>query len=349
MRRRELVRSLVGQSIARAAIGRVLRWAPMHEVQDGYSVVLGTPWDLRHLLTVNLTFIERLDLEGMRELVIVFDRGHREDMERVIAEVRSRHGGLPLRFMWYPPRLAGIIERINVSTFYNAANVTSAIATLTTRHAVMHDFDLYPLSRDYFKVIWNAMNSRGLRFSGLELTPFYGLTEDDAIIGTWSLGVDVEYLRGSWRPVDCFHRVARVRGRWVKLDPFSWVQMRTPDRALAGDIAGRACHVKNLCSTYLRLVSGGPIAVVWRLHYLWYLEYLAGDESKLDQAIGLMRGSANREIMIHGRRIDFAQVDPGAASFLRAELEAMEVALHGMVRPEVGEYLDSFERFLVSR
>ena len=53
--------------------------------------------------------------------------------------------------------------------------------------------------------------------------------------------------------------------------------------------------------------------------------------------------------MMHGRRIDFAQVDPGAASFLRAELEAMEVALHGVVRPEVGEYVNSFERFLTGR
>jgi len=325
-----------------------LRWGDRPITSDHYSIVLGVPWDLRHLTCVNLRFVSKTNLAGLDEIVIVFDRTYRPEMRTLAAEITAAFPDLPIRFLWYP-RVAGtIVEKINVSTFYNSLNVTLAIGTLRSKFAITHDFDLYPVDQDYFHRIWRKLRSDRLDFSGLELTYFQGLTDADYVIGTWSLGLDVDRLRSQWKPLDCFHRVARVRGRRIKLDPFSWIQLRSPNRALAGNIDSLACHVKNLCSTYLRMINGGPIHVAWRLHYLWYLEALAGNEMQLEEANRLMSKAHEKIITLSGRSIDFSAVHPTCANVLQREVTAMERHLFGDVRPDVEQYLAKSRKFFES-
>lgn len=319
----------------------------MVDVREGWSIVLGTPWALRHLLEVNLRFVAACDLTGLREIFVPFDRTRQVGSEEFIAGIRARFPDLPLTFLFYPDLAGRIVERVNVSTFYNSMNTVTALARCTTRHAIMHDFDLYPLVPHYFTDVIRALRERNLRFSGLELTRFDGLTDDDRIIGTWCLGVDVQWLRASWRPIDCFHKTASVGGRRINLDPYSYIQTRTPERALAGSVGGDdCCHVKNLCSTYLRFTSGRPYQAVWRLHYLWYLEDLSGMDGRVGMIREAMERASTPVLKIDGRNVDFSSADPTCANVLRGELERMDAALFGHVRPVTSAYVDAFARFL---
>ena len=346
------LRSRVGQGTARFLIDRQFRWKPMTDPRPGYSILLGTPWDLVHLLPVNLRFIERMDLTDLDQLFVVFDRCHRDGMDEVEADMKRRFPSLPLRFMHYPEKPGRLVERLDISTFYNSMNTVLALSECRTRHYLLHDFDLYPIDPSYFRGMYEAMRDDDLHFTGLEFTPFYELTEDDAVIGTWALGMDAEWVRSKWRPIHCFHKMHKYDGRWIKLDPYSWLQLQTTKRRLAGEFDGRACHVKNLCSTYLRFSTGRPARIAWRLHYLWYLESIEDQPKKLTDAIAAMEKAAASEtpalLTVGDVTVDFTGTDPTCANVLRSELGMMETALFDSIRPEVTAFIDGFEAYLRS-
>lgn len=348
---KQALRRIVGRGLLRRVVGGLSPWPRMGEPEPGYSIILGVPWGLRHLLGVNLMFLSRADTKGLARVLIVFDRTERPEAAPIIAAARRDYPELPLEFCFYPSAAGRLVERIDVSTFYNSMNNVTALARCRTRWAILHDFDLYPLVSGYFREVAERLEREDLRFCGLELTPFDGLTEQDGILGTWCLGMDARWLRNEHRPHEIFHRIGRIGDREINMDPYSWLQSREPRRALVGTIdASACCHVRNLCSTHLRFTTGRPAKVVWRLHYLWYLEWLAGgsggEASRMLRATELMAAATRPVLAVDSYRADFTGTDRTCANVLRDELERMEVFLHGRVRPEVRAFVAAFDAFL---
>ena len=331
----------------KALLGSLLRWSPLEVPRDGFSIVLGVPWALRHLLTVNLRFVAQTALEGLHRVHIVFDRPRRPGGEAFIARVREQYPQLPMTFSFHPALAGALVERIDQSKFYASMNWTLGLAQCETRYAILHDFDLYPLVPNYFTSMVEAMRERSLRFTGLEWTNFDGLEDSHALIGTWALGIDVAWLRANYRPIDCFHAVERIGGRRFDLDAFTFIQSSTPARELVGSVtADHMAHVRNLCSTYLRFSKGEHFDVVWRLHHLWYLEAICEAEGRLAQLTALMDGATSSRLNVAGAVADFGSTHVTCADVLRGEVLRMERFIFGEPRPSVLAYLDAFERFL---
>ena len=341
------LRQRIGREIVKHALATIHCWHPLRTPTAGFSIILGVPWDLRHLLSVNLQFVAKTDLSQLGKLFVVFDRRERTEMAEIETRMRREFPTLPLEFVCYPPAAGWLIEKVHVSTFYNSMNTTLAIGRCKTKYAVLHDFDLYPLRKDHFTSIVDAMRGNTWRFSGHELTHFDGLEDQDRQIGTWTLGIDVEWLRKHYRPIDCFHRVTRHRERLFNLDPFAWIQFQTPARGLtSGFDDTQFCHVKNLCSTYLRFLKRAPLQVAWRLHYLWYLEVLSGDAGRLAEVATAMDECTDGVLHVDQYPADFRLTHASCGNVLRNELMAMEGFLFGAIRPEVSQYLDAFDRFV---
>lgn len=326
----------------------LLRWEPPAEQKPGYTVVLGVPWMLRELLPVNLRFIQKMNNAELDRINIVFDRPPQPEGDAVIAATKAAFPDLPLHFQFHRPLPGRIIKRVNRSKFYASMNWYLGLSASRTRYAVLHDFDLFPYDPDFFAKIVANMRDHQLRFSGAEHTHFDGLTDDDALIGTWELGVDAQWLRQTYRPTQCFHAVIKVNSRWVDLDAFSAIQYRTPQRRLAPDVGPQSfAHVKNLCSTYLLYAEGKPARIAWRLHFLWYLRQLAGREGYIEQIAAQMDDADSPHLAVDGHDIDFSTVDASCAAVLRRNLEPMERTLYGSMRPNVDAYIDSMHRFLL--
>ncbi len=341
-------RQRIGREVVKTALSSLLRWRPLQAAGDGFTVILGVPWDLRHLLSVNLRFVAKTDLSHLKKLFVVFDRRKRQEMAEIEERTRREFPMLPLEFLCYPPAAGWLIEKVHVSTFYNSMNTTLALGRCETKHAVLHDFDLYPLRKDHFTSIVDAMRANTWRFSGHEFTHFDGLEDQDRQIGTWTLGIDVEWLRSQYRPTDCFHRVSSHRGRQFNLDPFAWIQFQTPQRGLTQGFDDMSfCHVKNLCSAYLRFLKRAPLQVAWRLHYLWYLESLSGLDDRMSQVTRAMEEATSAVLHVDRLPADFTGVHVTCVNVLRTELTRMDRALFGQVRSETATYLESFKRFLM--
>lgn len=340
----------LGQTATRETIGRLMHWPAMKQPVEGYSIILGVPWMLRHVLSVNLRAISRCDLSRVVDIHVILDRPEKPGMRAYIAEHTKAWPDLPLRFSWQPRATGSICERVNVSTFYNGLNILTALSQCRARAAVLHDFDLYPLRADYFEKLGARILDDGLRFAGLERTVYDGLREDDDIYGTWGLSMDAAWLRNDRRPGEILHRQERLDdGRLIRLDPFSWMQLSEPKRGgVEGMTPADVCHVKNLCSTYLRLQSRQPVHVAWRLHYLAYLEDVsAGTEERMRDTIAQMKAAPERIITMYGQEVDFTGVHWTCGNVLRREIFKLDEFLHGGVRPGVQEFADVSAEFML--
>lgn len=341
------LRNVIGREGIKLLLGSMLQWTPLDQPISGFSIMLGVPWALRHLLKVNLDFVSRTDLKNCHRIHIVFDRRRQPGYEEIVSETQKQFPQLPLSFSHYAKLPGFVIEKVNVSTFYNSLNCATMLPEIQTKYAILHDFDLYPLVPEYFESVYHTIKEKGWHFCGLEKTNFDGLTDEDHVFGTWCLGMDVQWLRSNFRPIDIFHRVQLVGERLINLDPFSSIELRTSRRGLVNNINGETCcHVKNLCSTFLRFSTGRPAKIVWRLHYLWYLEYLAKEPANFFAAIEAMENANSSILNVGNYRTDFAGTDPTCANVLHDELYRMESVIHGALRPEVIRYIDAFTHFL---
>ncbi|MFQ5463052.1 MAG: hypothetical protein ACE5E5_10565 [Phycisphaerae bacterium] len=336
------------RSATKAAIAPFLRWEPLTDPKQGFSLILAAPWALRDILPVNLRFVAMQDLQDMDCIYVVFDRPPRREGDAFIDRVSREFSDLPLVFQFHPPVLGHIVEFVNRSKFYASLSWVTGLSSCRTTYAILHDFDLYPVQADFFQQIYRTMLDQRLRFSGSEYTHFDGLTDRDALIGTWELGIDVAWLRANHRPADCFHAVAEINARRVDLDALSLIQSTTPRRSLAGAVGRHSyAHVRNLCSTYLLWSAHRPVRVAWRLHYLWYLEFLAGCEARFCEATTAMMELDSPMLTVGGRTTNYLGVHTTCASVLRRDLTRMETALFGKCRPEVTAYLEATESFFL--
>jgi hypothetical protein len=345
--KKKILRNIIGRESIKLFLRLILRWSKLEKSIDGYSIMIGVPWALRHLLAVNLNFVSRTELTNCHSIHVVFDRRKQMEYEEVVNEMQKQFHSLPLTFSHYEVLPGFIVEMLNASKFFNSLNCATILPKIQTQYAILHDFDLYPLVPEYFESVYRTIKHNKWHFCGLERTRFDGLTETDNVFGTWCLGMDVKWLRSNFHPIDIFHRVEKIGGRWVSLDPFSSLELRTPFRGPVDKLVGKVCcHVKNLCSTYLRFSSGRPVEIAWRLHYLWYLEYLCGQSENLLSATLEMENAKSSTLMVGRYKTDFSNTDPTCANVLRDELYHMESVLHGAIRPEIDRYIDVFTKFL---
>jgi len=337
----------LSRGIIKALLNPLMHWSHSNAIKPGFSIILGTPVMLRELLPVNLEFIRHMDLQNCDRIHIVFDRRGSLQTEQYARQIITEFPDLPIATHFHPNLPGRIVEHANRSKFFASLNWVTGINACTTKYAILHDFDLYPHHRQFFQAIVSAMKAGGFRFSGSEHTPFDGLTKDDGLIGTWELGVDVEWLRLHYRPIDCFHAVKKVRGRWVDLDAFSAIQACTPERALAeGASPDNFSHIKNLCSTYLKYNDGRPFILAWRLHCVWYLQFLSGRKERLSEIVNLMLRADAATIEVDGKALDFSSVHVTCSNVLDKIVNQMDRFLHGEVRREVEEYLAATRIFL---
>ena len=332
--------------LMRTLLRTQLKWQHTTGDRPGYSIVLGVPWMLRELLEVNLRFVAACDLTDLDAIHIVFDRTTQPEGEALIEQTRAAFPNLPLVFHFHPNRAGKLIQWSNNASLFACMNWTLGLRAARTRFVVLHDFDLYPIEPAYFRNLYRNLRDRQLHFTANERTYFDGLTDEDNILGTWSLGIDADWLRNRFKPVHCFHAVAKVFDRWTSLDGLTHIETQTDLRALCDVFADdHAVHVTNLCSVYRRYRSGQDFDPVWRLHLLWYLQHLAGDDQPMRSATDAMTQAASPQLAFDSHRIDFSRSHHTCGNVVRDCIERMERALQGDVRQPVVDYLAASDAF----
>ncbi|WP_169976040.1 hypothetical protein [Tautonia rosea] len=335
------------RELIKQVLNPLLTWSKLDQPSPGFSVILGVPWDLRHLLAVNLRFVSQQKRDDLVGVHVVFDRIEQPGGDAFVEGIRRRFPELPLDMQFLAPISGRITQKVNQSKFYSAMNWTRGLAACRSRYAILHDFDLYPIDPLYFATMYETLKANQWRFGGYETARFDGLTPDDLIFGSWNLALDAQWVRSQYRPTDCYHKVAMVNGRLVDLDPFSYIQTLSPERGVVPSLGPDAfAHVKNLCSTFLRFNGGQKVDLAWRLHYLWYLESLSEHPERLEEATRAMQEARSSLLTVAGQSVDFQGTHVTCSNVLEKDLLMLEQNLYGGMRPEVSAYIDEFRAFL---
>src|SRR4051812_10572022 len=101
----------LARSLANAAIASTISWPRGPLAQSGYEIVISAPWNLREIAGINLAFLERADLAGLRAIHLVFDRARPAGGQDLARKIVADYAGLPLR-VHFLSRAVGRIARL---------------------------------------------------------------------------------------------------------------------------------------------------------------------------------------------------------------------------------------------
>ncbi|MEX0653267.1 MAG: hypothetical protein WD534_08420 [Phycisphaeraceae bacterium] len=335
------------RGLVRTAIEPVAQWTPLRSPQAGYSLVIGCPAAMVRVLFANLTLVRQQRRPNLREIIIGFDvTEHRAD-HALLNALRERFEDLPLRFVFYSPMQARVLDRIGWAWCYCWLNWVLPIAAVQTRYAFVHDLDALLLQDGVFEQRYDLIRERGDQYLGVNYYHGNGLTVDDQLAVTFEMIFDAADLRQRSQPIDLFNCVTRHDGRRVEFDTFLYPQ-RDRRRSLLAMTGQEMVHPTQLVCQYVELHRRRRYLPPERnnLPMLAYFHYLAGDEAALAQQAAALEQATGSVVALLGREADCRALSARHARWLATQIERVEQAVAGRVREPVQRYLASLHAFV---
>lgn len=327
----------------------LVRWQPLADPAEGYTIVLACNAPLARMLHLQLELLRRQDPAGLREVVVVFDRPLAEMDTPVETEARTRFPEIPARFVYHTPEQAAALRGLAWSKCYSWLSWSLGLAAVTTRHAILHDFDAFPLDPAFFANRYARLRETGASFLGVQHGTSAGRWAGDRFAATWELAFDAALVRDRFRPIDLFPRPSLLGAHLRMLDTFHDVQRRTGSvrvepvqSALSTEPLVHATQL--ICqATDLLARPGYELPLSATLPLAPYLLYAAGDARPLAAALRAAAANA-RTLPLLGRELDVSRLTPDRIHGLRQMARSIERALVGRVRPDAEAYFDTLAR-----
>lgn len=336
-----------------AAIRRSLRplasWTPMEQPRDGYSLIIGCSVDLVPILRANLEMLLRQDRRDLAQVVLVFDRTAEHARDLVEPQLLRRFGDqLPLTFVYYTPLQDRVMRWYDWGWTYCWMNWVLGLTACNTRYALIHDLDAMLIRPSLLSDRISTTVADGAQFCGGFYYKGNGFTEEDRLLTTFEMVVDVQYLRRRFDPLDLFNRPGRWNGRRVMFDTLLWPQAfgDASARSLFSPIDPREMvHPSQMICQYMdvrrrqRYVAPANNNI---LMIAFFME-LGGDADALRQQQQALDESDGRFVRCFGCDVDFRHFQPVHARWLTEQAHRLDLAVHGHVRPEIERYFRSIE------
>ena len=339
MNERSLPRRIRRQLITRS-LSRLVDWQPLDEPQPGYTIIIGCVTELAGVALANLRALDRCDLSGAAEILLVFDRPL--EQVDVMSRLPRTIAGRPVRTLGYDARQDQTARRIGWGWVYSWMSWSIGIGASRTRSVVLHDLDAMPLSQDLFARLSVEFESSKAVFQGVRSYEGNGFVEDDGFVATYEMFLDARVLRAEAQAIEAFSRFGKRGGSWVDYDTFLYLEERFDSSTLSPVDAEDLFHPSQLLCQYTdhlnaphRLPAGGGNLVL-----LPYLLHLGGDEESFDRALDALRGGGS-SIPLRGKSLDLAGAAPEKVEWQRVQVERLEAFLFGEVRSEIEEWLDA--------
>lgn len=328
----------------RAAIAPLVRWENAPADRDGYTVIIGCNSRLAPMVGANLAMLERLDLEGVDAVIVVFDRPEAEVGGMTQAELKERFPRLPLRCLYYTARQARVAKLFDWGWIYSWMSWSLGIAATRTRYALLHDFDALPLRPDTLASRYHAIRAGNAEYLGIKHYVGSGLIPDDGLVTTFEMIFDAEFVRRTFRPIDLFNNVRRFQGRRVEFDTFLHAQTVAGRAAVLPIDEASMVHPSQMICQYVDHVNGRAVpAGTNNIFMIPYYFHLGGDPGPFrDVGEQLQRGSGG-SVRVFGRPLDPSQLTPAHAAWYAKQAGRLERELFGEVRTEVRAYFEAIE------
>ena len=322
------------------SLSQLVHWQPLTEPEPGYTIVIGCVTELAGVALANLRVLERCDLSGAAEVLLVFDRPL--EQVNVMSRLPKTVAGRPVRTLGYDVRQDQVARRIGWGWVYSWMSWSIGVGASRTRAVLLHDLDAMPLSQDLFARLSGEFERSNAIFQGVRPYEGNGFVEDDGFVATYEMFLYASVLRAEARAIEAFSRFGKRGGRWVDYDTFLSLEERLGSLEISPVDAEDLFHPSQLLCQYTdhlnaphRLPAGGGNLVL-----LPYLLRLGGDEDSFDQALDALKGGGS-SIPLRGKSLELSGAAPEKVEWQRVQVERLEVFLFGEVRSEIEEWLNA--------
>lgn len=344
---RRFVAAQFRRGLMRAAIRPLVSWKRLREPDEGYTIVIAGMHRLVEVALANISFVGRMDLRGVRELLLVLDCTEEQIPPRLRERARALCPGVGVRVIPYTPRQRAVARAIQWGWVYAWLSWCIGVSQARTRYVLLHDLDAMPLNPALFRRHHEAIRTSGQRFIGWNWYEGCGLEQSDRLVTTFEMMFDAQHVRERFRPIDVFNKVTSIRTgcarRRIEFDTFLYVQHRTASADVCRGRPSDMVHPSQLICQYTDHIAGRGIRGVsnTNLPMLPYYFYLGGNPAPfLEACEGLRSG---RRFMLFGRPVSLASTGAVHRRWLCDQIVLLESVVFGMVRPQVEEYLDLLE------
>jgi hypothetical protein len=329
-------------------INNLVKWEPLDEPLEGYTVVIACMKALTPIALANLECCVRQDCPRMHELILVFDCPFEEIPPEVKRAVVEASGSIKIRLLTYDQRKLRIAKLFDLPWVYSWLAWTTAMAEARTRAVIIHDLDALPLDPGVFETLYDNWNQDRVEFCGIHPYLSNGVTKEMCLVTTFELVLDVAFVRARFRPFDLFNKLGLVDGRLVAYDTMLYAQQQSPRRVVRTINESMLVHPSQLITHYTDLMAGRN-QFRGRLNSLVLLPYflhLGGDSSAMAE-VGpqLVANTATSAGMgFRGRKFYVDGISPSLWAWYEKQIRRVEQALFQRTRPEVETYLEGLIR-----
>lgn len=313
----------------RALLSTAADWGPLDAPQDGYTFVVGVPWQLWDLVEIPLLSLQRARHPRLVETILAVDATPAQMAATYTAArveaVLERFRDLSPRVVYYTAWQSLLSRAIDWNWVDCWLTWVLGLAEVRSRYAFLHDFDAVVVDRDFCEAHVALLEQRGAVFAGVQEDPRYRCPDGGRLLMTVELLLDAEHLRRTARPLDLFNRITRIDGVSVVYDILREVQTKVgSDRRVLHPIGlDQLVHPSQVISQWRSLrARSEPFQPVGYcpLLIIPLFRHVGGDASGMAEIVAaLERGE--HVVTLEGGRLDLSRLDDAGRQWIVDQLE----------------------------
>lgn len=329
----------------RTAMPRWSRHRSRHAAvdEDGYTLLIGVPWQLWELIEIPLLALRRARREHGRETILVVDTTAAVLAARygdsAADAVRERYRELNVRVLFYNNWQRAVTRCIGWNWVDCWLTWAIGLDAARTRWVMLHDFDAVVVDPDFVERQYTMARQVGPgAFVGIERDEHHQTGGTREVLATVELMLDVAEIRRRFAPVDLFNRVRRLDdGRRVECDILRDVQLRMDrSRGVLHKLnVEQLVHPSQVVSQWRKLHAAAahgaaPFAPdrYTPLFIVPYFRYVGGNDQPMRELTRQI-ASGRRPLDLEGCPLDPARLDAQGVAWIAQQIERLDRYLTG--------------------
>lgn len=207
----------------RHQLSSLVAWEPLDDPEPGCTAIIGMCSRLPRVLGANLRCLIAARWPELRRIVIAVD-ATREAFPLDERELMSTYPGIEIKVVHYSPEQSRYAEGIKLPFVYSWMSWSIALAEVTTRDVLIHDYDALvfgqTLRRRYEEFVRSDATMQGVSWYAVN-----GLQAADRLATTFEAFARASWLR-SLPPVSLFNKIGMKDGRSIDYDTTLHIQDR---------------------------------------------------------------------------------------------------------------------------
>jgi hypothetical protein len=315
----------------RRRIRGLVSWTLLTDPEPGCTAIIGMCSRLPDVMAANLLCLYKSRWPALKRIVIAVDTVHSESFAEIEANARAICPTLEVDFIYYTEHQFQIAGQLQLPYVYAWLSWCLALATVTTEHALIHDYDALILGTilgyRYKKFVTSKSKIQGVSWYNGN-----GVLATDCLATTFEAFLETAWWR-TMHPLALFNKMELREGRSIDYDTFLHVQDRqlAPDqRTMVPMNLDEMVHPSQMIHQYTMFRRHPERSLpCFSMPMIPFFMYLGGKKDAIRFALDALRRTphANVDFLGDGTRFNFHRLDISQVDWALKQMVQAFIAL----------------------